>query len=121
MERQEEITKAARLEAPVKGMHCAACQARIERVLGRTEGVSSVAVNLADESMAVEYDPAVLSPEAIAEAVANLGFSVELPPKEQTLDLDIGGMHCAACQARIECVVGRMEGMAGASVSYNFV
>ncbi len=117
MEGQEKNPLPVRLEAPVKGMHCAACQARIERVLGRTEGVASVAVNLADESLAVEFDPARLTPHAIAEAVKGLGFSLELPAREQTMELDIGGMHCAACQARIERVLGRTEGVASVAVN----
>ncbi|WP_236615062.1 heavy metal translocating P-type ATPase [Desulfovibrio sp. X2] len=98
-------------------MHCAACQGRIERVLSRTEGVDRVSVNLAAESMEVDYDPARLSPEAIAESVSKLGFEVVLPQKEQVLELDIEGMHCASCQARIERVVGRMEGVAEAAVN----
>ncbi|MDR2745571.1 MAG: heavy-metal-associated domain-containing protein, partial [Desulfovibrio sp.] len=33
------------------------------------------------------------------------------------LRFDIGGMRCAACSARIERVVGRMEGVVGVSVN----
>jgi len=110
MEGQAE-KKTIRLEAPVKGMHCAACQARIERVLAKTPGVREVAVNLAAETMAVEYDPDALSPQAIAKAVTDLGFSLEQPPDENELLLDIGGMHCAACQARIERVLAKTPGV----------
>ena len=122
----------ARLTAPVEGMHCAACSARIERVVGAMDGVREVSVNLASETMNLAYDPGALNPEAVARRVADLGFSVTLPPApgaaladggpddlpgEETLDLAIGGMHCAACSARIERVVGAMDGVLAAEVS----
>lgn len=60
----------------IKGMHCAACSARIEKVLGGTAGIESVSVNLAAESMVVAWDPARLDLEAIAAIVAGLGFEL---------------------------------------------
>jgi Cu+-exporting ATPase len=119
-----------RLMAPVEGMHCAACSARIERVVGAMDGVREVSVNLASETMDLAYDPEALSPEAVARRVADLGFTVTMPPVpagssegpddspgEEVLDVAIGGMHCAACSARIERVVGAMDGVLAAEVS----
>jgi Cu+-exporting ATPase len=40
----------------VKGMTCASCAARIEKVLSSREGIKAVAVNLAAETMEVEWD-----------------------------------------------------------------
>ena len=39
------------LNFDIGGMHCAACSARIERVVGAMEGVDAAAVNLADASL----------------------------------------------------------------------
>ena len=58
----------------IRGMHCAACQAAVERAVRKRKGVSSVRVNLADNSMIVEYDPAELTEQEIAGAVARAGF-----------------------------------------------
>ena len=39
--------KACPLRFDISGMHCAACSSRIERVVGRMEGVEKISVNLA--------------------------------------------------------------------------
>lgn len=94
-------------------MTCAACQARLEKVLGRLPGVREASVNLAGETARVSGDPERLSPSAIAEAVGKAGFSV---PSE-IFDLAISGMTCAACQTRLEKVLGRVPGVLSASVN----
>ena len=45
----------------VSGMSCAACIARIERMVGRLAGVRSVAVNLLMNSMTVDFDKNLLT------------------------------------------------------------
>jgi len=59
-------------------MHCAACSSRIERVVGKLEGVSAASVNLAAETMDVAFDSARTSLEAIAARVGELGFEAVL-------------------------------------------
>ncbi len=68
--------------ANIKGMHCAACSSRIERVVGNLDGVSHCSVNLATEKAQIDYDPEVITAEAIKEAVAGLGFSAEVATAE---------------------------------------
>ena len=103
----------------VKGMHCAACSSRIERVLSGMPAVEKVSVNLATEAMELLWDETVSGLGEIAERVKELGF--ELLIKEEaitcTLELAITGMHCASCSTRIENVVGRMEGVVSAAVN----
>ena len=97
----------------IKGMHCAACSSRIEKVLQSLDGVDSVAVNLATESMELVWNTDVISLEAIAGRVKDLGFELvqEEVGEELTLELAISGMHCAACSTRIEKVVSAMDGV----------
>jgi Cu+-exporting ATPase len=95
----------------VKGMTCASCSARIEKVLSSREGIKAVAVNLAAETMEVEWDKAKLSLDDIAGQVKGLGFELEIPSSEVTLDLAIKGMTCASCSARIEKVVSGLDGV----------
>jgi len=103
---------------PVSGMHCAACSARIERVVGAMEGVDAAAVNLADASLRLDFHPEIVPLDAVAARVAELGFSLGPPPPENAvLDLAIAGMHCAACSARIERVAGKLPGMVSAVVN----
>ena len=56
----------------VQGMTCAACAARIEKVLNRLPGVSAT-VNLATERARVSY-PASVGPEDITAAVRKAGY-----------------------------------------------
>ncbi len=58
----------------ITGMTCAACAARIERVLRRRPGVQSAVVNFATHRATVTYDPTVLSLEALLQAVADAGY-----------------------------------------------
>jgi len=65
------------LRFDIGGMHCAACSSRIERVVGRMDGVDKISVNLAAASAEVwpaEGDGEDLQ-KKIMERVAALGFS----------------------------------------------
>ena len=71
-----------RIDLPITGMTCAACAARIERSLGKAEGVAEAAVNLATERASVTYDPAVTSVERIVETIRDTGYDAILPSPE---------------------------------------
>lgn len=58
---------------PIVGMHCASCKALIETVVSDLEGVEKAEVNYATEKVTVEFDPAVITPKDLAEAVNDLG------------------------------------------------
>ena len=64
-------------QSAIGGMHCAACSTRIEKVVGRLEGVSSCAVNLATNQARIDYDPDLVSVAKIEETIGNLGFVAE--------------------------------------------
>ncbi|NLV95955.1 MAG: heavy metal translocating P-type ATPase, partial [Desulfovibrionales bacterium] len=101
----------------VGGMHCAACSSRIEKVVGAMDGVEKIAVNLATETMDLTFDPKTLDLDPVLDKVRGLGFSIEAPKTDMTLDLNIGGMHCAACSSRIERITSRLPGVSEASVN----
>jgi len=63
----------------IRGMHCAACAQRIEKMVGKLPGAGYAAVNLASEKLFVEYDGAALAPASIRQAVANIGFEAVIP------------------------------------------
>ena len=106
-----------RVQAGIKGMHCAACSSRIERVVGGMDGVQTVGVNLAAETMEVVFDPDSLDMGAISGRIKELGFEIVLPEGDGHLEAAIGGMHCAACSGRIERVVGALPGVIRAEVN----
>jgi Cu+-exporting ATPase len=64
----------AQQELAITGMTCASCVARIERKLGKLEGVQTASVNLATERASVTYDPASVSPAQLISAVEAAGY-----------------------------------------------
>src|SRR5512147_2472747 len=76
----------ARVEIPVSGMTCAACQARVQRTLSRQPGVRDAAVNLMTRTASVTYDPASASPQALVDAIRSTGYGAELPVDRSVLE-----------------------------------
>ena len=56
-------------------MTCAACQARVEKAVGKVKGVSSVSVSLLTNSMGVEGDA---SEADVIKAVEEAGYGARL-------------------------------------------
>lgn len=97
----------------ISGMTCAACATRIEKGLNRMDGVESATVNLALERSAVKYDPSQIKVEDLEKKIKDLGYDVVTEKAE----FDITGMTCAACSARIEKGLNRMDGVINANVN----
>ena len=68
---------------PVTGMTCASCVRRIERALGKVEGVQDASVNLATEKARVTFDPAAASVAQLKAAVEKAGYGVGQLPVER--------------------------------------
>ena len=66
----------------VTGMSCAACSARIEKVVGKLEGVRTVTVNLLMNNMTVDFDENLLNHDKIIQSVINAGYGASLPREE---------------------------------------
>src|SRR5215216_771052 len=65
---------------PVTGMTCASCVRRIEKALGKVDGVQEASVNLATEKARVTYDPGQVSTGQLKSAVEKAGYGVrDLP------------------------------------------
>ncbi|MET3289986.1 UNVERIFIED_CONTAM: Cu+-exporting ATPase [Brevibacillus sp. OAP136] len=74
----------------IKGMTCAACANRIEKVVSRAEGVLDVQVNLTMERGKVTYDPAKIDHNRIADKVNQLGFTAVMQRENTETPLDSG-------------------------------
>ncbi len=104
----------------VRGMHCASCSSRIERVLAAMAGVERADVNLAAETLELVWHTETVDLETIAVRVRELGFALVLPqeaPVKVVVEFSLGGMHCASCSSRIERVLGAMAGVVSAEVN----
>ncbi|MBC8742485.1 copper-translocating P-type ATPase [Paraburkholderia sp. UCT31] len=121
------------VELDIGGMTCASCASRVEKALTKLPGVARASVNLATERARVESD-ATLGPQQLADAVRKAGYeatpvaNAELaaPSATQTatptatpgtIELEIGGMTCAACALRVEKALAKVPGVARASVN----
>ncbi|WP_144799443.1 heavy metal translocating P-type ATPase [Halorubrum depositum] len=59
----------------VDGMHCATCEAFIEAVATRTEGVSDASASYVTDTVRIDHDPGSVSTDDLSEAVSGLGYS----------------------------------------------
>src|SRR5690606_22716853 len=81
----------------IEGMTCASCVARVEKALKKVDGITDAQVNLATETAHVQSDKNV-DYSAVIQAVEKAGFGVA----QKQLELEIEGMTCASCVARVE-------------------
>ena len=72
----------------ISGMTCAACANRIEKVLGKMDGVLRVSVNFAAEKAIIEYDPQKTRLSAIKQAIEKIGYKVLNIEKKTVVDED---------------------------------
>ena len=98
----------------VSGMTCSACALNIEKVLKKKEGVDSVAVNLELGRAKVSFEPSLISPQEIGEAIESIGYKVE---KDKVI-LNLQGMSCASCAANIEKILNKTDGVISVSVNF---
>ncbi|NHM32601.1 heavy metal translocating P-type ATPase [Neobacillus terrae] len=101
------------VQLPITGMTCAACSARIEKGLKKIDGVSEANVNLALEKASLKYNPEMTNVAAFEKKISDLGYRVAAEKAE----FDIMGMTCAACSARIEKGLNKLEGVKTATVN----
>ncbi len=102
----------SRYRIPVRGMSCAACATRIEKVLSGLAGVEGATVNLALGTAEVELrDGSGIAP--VAEAIRKAGYEPGLVRRT----LVVRGMSCAACVRRVEKALLARPGVVEASVN----
>ncbi|MCF6409315.1 heavy metal translocating P-type ATPase [Pseudalkalibacillus salsuginis] len=72
------------LELDIQGMTCAACSSRIEKVIGKMDGIQSINVNLTTETGKIEIQPGVVSEEEILQKIEKLGYKAEVKQDRST-------------------------------------
>ncbi|KIP17588.1 copper-translocating P-type ATPase [Burkholderia sp. MSHR3999] len=113
----------------VDGMHCGGCTGRVQRALAGVPGVVDAAVDLADRSATVSAHDTV-DPARLVEAVSDAGYRATLRESVDTserhadaaaatapIELEIEGMTCASCVARVEKALAGVPGVTRASVN----
>ncbi len=85
MATEETGASEARLRLAIDGMHCANCAANIEKHYRATPGVVDVAVNLANNTGKVVFDPAQASVDDMLAVFDDLSFTAEIIPEDAPL------------------------------------
>ncbi|WP_028665371.1 heavy metal translocating P-type ATPase [Runella zeae] len=70
--------KERQITVPVIGMTCAACASSVENVLSKQEGVLECAVNFANESAQIAFDPYLTTPENLKKSLQAVGYDLIL-------------------------------------------
>ena len=97
----------------VTGMTCASCAIRVESALKAVPGVRDASVNLATEQASVNAQASSVSLQTLAAAVRKAGYDVAM----RRVDLQVEGMTCASCVARVEKALLKVAGVTSASVN----
>ena len=97
----------------INGMTCASCASRVERSLGKVEGVEEVGVNLATEKASINYDSEQTDLKALVGSIESSGYE----PLAAATSFGVTGMTCANCSSRVERKLNKAEGVLEASVN----
>ncbi|MCL2009089.1 MAG: heavy metal translocating P-type ATPase [Synergistaceae bacterium] len=102
----------------IGGMTCAACASRIEKAVGKLQGIVSAGVNFATEKLSVEYDANQIALPDIEKIIVDTGYNVLKANAKTSVTIPIVGMTCAACVSRVEKAVSQIEGVLSVSVNF---
>ena len=100
------------LNFEIDGMSCGACVGRAERAIAAVQGVTRAEVNLANASARVTVD-GVDAARAVSGALRAAGY----PAVPHKVHLQIDGMTCASCLAKVEGALNDVSGVTTANVN----
>lgn len=95
---------------PVLEMTCAACAVSVESMLQATAGVKQAAVNYANQSAQVEFDPQVTNPQELQKSVQSIGYDLVINTE------DPQAIQEAAQRKQVEVIQWRTIGSAILSI-----
>ena len=101
----------------VTGMTCSACSAAVQRAVGKMEGVDHAEVNLATETLRVQFDEAKVDFDKLQAAVTRAGYGLEAPQVLKHAELGVEGMTCASCSSAVERALKKLDGVSEPSVN----
>lgn len=88
IQRRKRVIIMSSITLPIGGMTCAACARRIEKVLGKLDGIETASVNLATEKATIQYNPQTVRLPAIKATIEKIGYQVLSTSKSGASDED---------------------------------
>ncbi len=115
-------SKSLKESFPVLKMTCAGCAAGVEKKINSLEGVTLAAVNFANETVQIDYNPNEIKPQEIKKAVQEMGYDIYLEDKKEKAsnkeNFPVLNMTCAACATGVENKIKSLEGVKYAAVNF---
>ncbi|XP_055894274.1 copper-transporting ATPase 1-like isoform X2 [Biomphalaria glabrata] len=112
------------LTVSVEGMTCMSCVRNIEGHISKVPGVKSISVSLENKNARLVIAPSLITPEAAATAIENMGFdakvispTLSVGDLSDIVDLNIEGMTCQSCVKNIEGHMSTKPGITDIKVS----
>lgn len=100
----------------IQGMTCQSCVKNIEKTIGERPDVVGIKVSLEEKAGYIKYKTRETTPQALAEAIEDMGFTATLPPTFEdvtngtatqntslvvpavsTCRIHVDGMTCSSC------------------------
>ena len=89
----------------ITGMSCSACSSRIEKVIGKQQGVEEISVNILKNNVHVTYDESIISTETIIAKIEKLGFGAsphwQQPTQAKETPADTAAQEMRAMKRRL--------------------
>jgi P-type Cu+ transporter len=104
----------------IDDMSCTSCAVGLEKALQATAGIEQAVVNFAAGKAYLQYNPEVLTEEAIVQRVREAGFKGIIEDDSSsvaTATLNIEGMSCASCARGLESTFKNEPGVIEATVN----
>lgn len=96
-----------KIDLKITGMSCAACAAKIEKRLGKQEGITKAAVNLATEKASVEYVPSKIKTTGVIKLIEDLGYKAE-KAEERSMDREKEQREKEIKRLRVELIASAL-------------
>ncbi len=81
---QAQSTQVQSATIPIEGMACMLCVGRVKKTLKAIDGVQEVTVSLEHRHAHLRYRETTVSPERLAAAINDLGYTAGTPTVEHT-------------------------------------
>ena len=85
-EKTEKRKNSIIISAPIEGMTCASCVARVEKTIAKIEGIKNVTVNLANEKASFEIDTDLAALSQVTESVEDAGYKIDFSSIDKKSD-----------------------------------
>ena len=101
----------------VEGMMGPKCSTKVQSALQKIPGVKKVEVSFESKEAVVEFEREKVTSTQLIESIKEVGYQASLA-LEKTV-LEVGGMKCSKCEAKVQSALLQVPGVKTADVSFD--